>query len=126
MFTKMDKKILTISVITLVIILALVFLAYKYIDSIGTQIENTAGGASTETQIDQQSSNEQDAMISAPQIEIEADSVSGSNNGGLTICLDECGNGVCQAVDEECLDQDNNLNCVCAENFEDCPQDCVN
>lgn len=39
--------------------------------------------------------------------------------GGLFICADECGDGICQT--DVCTD---NFNCPCLETPEDCPQDC--
>lgn len=40
---------------------------------------------------------------------------------GLFICLDKCGDGVCQTADLLCTDK---LNCPCVESRDNCPSDC--
>ncbi len=95
MFTKIDKKILIILAIAFVIILALGFLVYKYLNFSGVEVENSAGGVKTESEL---------------------------NKGAVTVCLDECGNGKCQKLDPGC--DVGSLNCICAETPQDCPQDC--
>jgi flagellar basal body-associated protein FliL len=123
MFTKIDKKVLIILIIALIAILASVFLIYKYIGSSKNDVENTVGG-STEEQTNKENlsgDNNDDNLI--PQIEIEAEGVAnGSNNGGmLTVCVEKCGDGVCQETNEKCQ---NSLNCACPETSDKCPQDC--
>lgn len=44
-----------------------------------------------------------------------------NNQGGLIICRDDCGDGVC--ITNTCTDD---MNCPCSETLEDCPQDCGN
>ncbi|OGZ73415.1 MAG: hypothetical protein A2998_01310 [Candidatus Staskawiczbacteria bacterium RIFCSPLOWO2_01_FULL_37_25b] len=125
MFTKIDKKILITSVIIFVIILSAAFLFYKYIGSVGTEIENTAGGSNTETQTERQSSDEENITDSAPQVEIQAEPITGdSNSQGFSICLDECGDGICLETDPDCGKDKNNLTCICPETPQECPQDC--
>jgi len=123
MFMKIDKKILIILIIALIAILASAFLIYKYIGSNKTGMENTAEG-SAEEQINQENlsgDSNNDNLI--PQIEIEAEGITnGSNNGGtLTVCVEKCGDGVCQETNEKCQ---NSLNCACPETPDKCPQDC--
>jgi len=124
MFTKIDKKVLIILIITLIIILASVFLIYKYIGSGKTGVENTTGGVSTEEQKNQEnSSKDNNTDDSTPQVEIKAEGITGdpSNGGMLIVCVDKCGDGVCQPAGTACVDS---LNCICAETKADCPGDC--
>lgn len=117
MFTKIDKKVLTILIIALIVILVSTFLIYKYISSSKTGVENTAGGVNTEEQKNQEN-------LLTPQIEIEAEAVTGDSSSGgmLIVCLDKCGDSICQKIDEKCQSQ--SLNCICPETKEECPQDC--
>lgn len=45
-----------------------------------------------------------------------------SNKGVLLICVDKCGDQICQKSDPNC--DFNTLGCTCSETAEDCPQDC--
>lgn len=45
-----------------------------------------------------------------------------AKQGGLVICSDKCGDGICQTEDLQC--QGGDLNCICSETRQDCPQDC--
>jgi hypothetical protein len=103
-FSKIDKKVLTIIIILLVILLA-IFCFYKYMANQKLDVRSTAGGVNIEN------------------IEIEQGGaqIEGGDAGGLTICLDKCGDGLCQKTDPQCQ---NSLNCICPESNEDCPQDC--
>ncbi|TSC94499.1 MAG: hypothetical protein CEN87_468 [Parcubacteria group bacterium Licking1014_1] len=98
MFSKIDKKVLITLIIVLAVILLVSFFAYKYFKEIKITVEDSAGGAN----------------IEAPEIEIEP-------QPGLFICADKCGDGLCQTSDPECKD---NMNCVCPETKEECPEDC--
>ena len=44
------------------------------------------------------------------------------SKGGLHICADKCGDGVCQRVDLEC--SKDSVNCICQEDINECPEDC--
>ena len=80
--------------------------------------ENSNDAANTENLLENQDNN-------VPQFQIEEGGIQaqGENGGGgLTVCLDKCGDNVCQEA-EECADE-SSLNCVCLENAEECPQDC--
>ena len=46
-----------------------------------------------------------------------------NENSVLLVCVDKCGDGVCQEVATDC--KEGNLNCACLENITDCPQDCL-
>lgn len=52
-------------------------------------------------------------------VEVKTD---GNNSGGLLICADQCGDGICQEKDLSC--KEGNLNCICPETKDDCPKDC--
>jgi len=114
MFSKIDKKVLGILVIALLIILVIGLFAYKYISNNSSpEIQNTAGGVQT---------NDQES----PQVQIGPDDIqvqTGSSGGSLSVCLDECGNGICQQADNDCSMNDS-MNCVCPESAQDCPNDC--
>lgn len=43
---------------------------------------------------------------------------------GLYVCADRCGDNICQFADPECGEENTNLNCICPETNQDCPQDC--
>jgi hypothetical protein len=109
----MNKKFLIASIIVLAVILVAGLLAYKYI-GLAPKVENSLGGAEIE-------SPAQEQTISTPQTSTQ----SGTQNvGSLTICVDKCGDGACQVADTECGKNDNNLNCICPESPQDCPEDC--
>ena len=97
----MEKKILIISIVIIIAALgAAGFFAY---------VQNSISGTDN-----------------APQVQVQAEgAVTQSDNGAgmLLVCVDKCGDGVCQKSDPECKD---NLNCVCLETPQDCPQDCKN
>lgn len=122
----MNKKSLIILIAVIVIILLAGAGVYLYFQAPAPSVENSAGGAETtqkeekEGVVDGQnkaSENQQyDAQIGGIKVE-------GGNSGGLTVCSDRCGDGVCQQADPDC-GAGNNLNCVCPETKDDCPQDC--
>ena len=104
MFTKIDKKVLIIGAAFLILLLLGGFFVYKYLTQIRTEAGNVNDGVNT--------NNEN----TTPGIEIN-----GENEGGLFICSDKCGDGICQQTAEEECD---NLNCTCKEDKQECPQDC--
>lgn len=111
-FSKIDKKILIILIAVVVAILLIVFVAYKYILSPGIKVQNSAGGAQTEKQTQQ------------VQVQVGGVGAQGTNGGGtLSVCIDKCGDGICEKTDPNCS-ADNNLNCICPETPQECPQDC--
>lgn len=105
MLSKIDKKVVVIAVVFLVLLLVGGVFAYKYLTDIRTEVENTNGSENIENQNSEGEAN----------IEIE-----GGTQNGLIICSDKCGDGICQPPEEKC----DNLNCICKEDKQECPQDC--
>ena len=102
------KKIIIISVVILAVILIGGFGAYK-LWLAGSDVQNAGDQEPVNTQ-------EDSSEFGAPDIDYEVE-----GGGGLVICSDKCGDGVCQSTeDKECK----NVNCVCLENRAECPQDC--
>lgn len=62
------------------------------------------------------------AIEEAPQIEVKAIPETENGGGLLMVCVDKCGDGICQKAETAC--EGGNLNCVCFETPVDCPQDC--
>ncbi len=119
MLLKIDKKVLLILIVVLAIIMLFGFAAYKYLSKPVAEVQNSAGGAEINEQVGQDSSSSSGGQNSeAPDAQIET----GDRGGGLIICADQCGNGVCQGQDLEC--PKNSLNCICPETPQECPQDC--
>lgn len=114
MFSKIDKQVIIVLIVLVVVAVLAGVMVYQYIAGSGPEIENTTGGATTDNNTD----NTQ-IQISAPEIQVEAE----NGVGELIICLDECGNGVCQEKDLRCVEK-TDMNCICPETPQDCPQDC--
>jgi len=120
MFSKIDKKVLTVSVIILVLVFLIAIAFYNNLNKINApQVENSVGGANTlapaENQITQP---EQQVQTAQPGIQVE---IEGENGGGsLSVCEVKCGDGVCQKEGDGC---DAGV-CICAETAKDCPEDC--
>lgn len=118
-FLKIDKKVLVIVGVILIVVLIASFFTYKY----SKDLEKTLP------------SNEMEVKIEAPRVEVITPSKDQPNTNqpnnmpqvqlvpdeSLTVCLDKCGDGVCQSAGIIC---EENLNCICAETKLDCPQDC--
>lgn len=49
MFSKIDKKVLIVSIIALAVVLLAGFFVYKYLNLVNTKVENSAGGVQTES-----------------------------------------------------------------------------
>lgn len=103
----MNKKILIVFIIGLIAFTAAGFFVFKYSREVKTAVENSANTEEEESGLE---------IIGSPQAEIET-----TQGVGLFVCVDKCGDGVCQLSDPECED---NLNCVCGETKEECPADC--
>jgi len=61
----------------------------------------------------------------SPSVHVEAGgfTAEGTNGAGsFTICLDKCGDSICQKEDTACTPGD--FNCTCHETPKECPQDC--
>jgi len=115
MFVKIDKKILIISVILLILILVFGFVSYKYLFRDSYRAINEPSGQKIEQSNPSLKFNPQNQGVELKEA---------NNIKGLTVCLDKCGDGICQKKDPNC--EDENLNCVCAEDYEDCLKDCPN
>lgn len=122
-FSKIDKKVLIILIIAVAVILLVGFMLYKSVADSANGPQNLTGGAQTENGV---LGDENKPADNTPQIEIKADGVQaqgGTGTGMLTVCLDKCGDGICQATDSYCS-ENNSLNCICVETPQECPQDC--
>jgi len=109
----MDKKVFKILIIVVVAVSLAGLGTYFYLASSGIKVKNATGGVQT------QGNN------AAPvQIEVGGVKAGGeSGQGLLSVCMDKCGDDVCQKTDPNC-GEGGNLNCVCPETPQDCPQDC--
>jgi len=120
MFTKIDKKILIILIIAVVVILLTGFVIYKYTSSSEVKVQNSAGGAQTEINTPQpKEDNSQQVQIDVGGIDAQKE----NEKGIMSVCLDKCGDNICQKTDPNCSG-DNNLNCICPETPQECSQDC--
>ena len=115
LFSKTDKKVLIILIVVLVVILLLGFAIYKYVAGSVDRVRNSVGGVETE----QKSNNTPQVQIQAGGVQVQGE----SGGGMLSVCLDKCGDGICQEADLSC-GESNNLNCICPETQQECPQDC--
>lgn len=100
-FLKIDKKILIILSIILIAVLIAGFFVYKYSKEVKTKVEN----------IEKET----------PSVNSENQQAETNPQPDFTVCIDKCGDGVCQPAGAVC---DNNLNCTCPETKTDCPSDC--
>lgn len=120
----MNKKIFTYLVIITIIIVAVIFFVYQYMVNKNIEVENYTGGISTENQSSQIQNDDGTQEVPGDLddsniIDIQAE---GDNGGGtFSVCLDKCGDGVCQTSSAGCQD---GLNCTCIETPQDCSQDC--
>lgn len=96
---KMSKNIMLIGAVILVLILGAIFLAYQY---------NLFGINKSQTE-NQEVQNVPDFGTT-------------SASAFLMVCVDKCGDNVCQDTVSTC--QENDLNCTCQETKQECPQDC--
>lgn len=120
--TKIDKKVLVILIVVLALVLLIGFAAYKYLTKSASSVQNSIGGANTENQNPADSGENQSDGIPSVQVQLQA--VGGAEeDDGFSVCLDKCGDGQCQASDSGC-DRANNMNCICPETAQECPQDC--
>lgn len=125
-FSKVDKKVLIILIVVLVAILLVGFMVYQYVAGSNVKVQNLTGGAQTEKKSNNAFGDQNKTATNAPQAQIEIGGVQaqGDTGGGtLSVCLDKCGDGICQKTDSNC-GKDNNLNCICPEIPQECPQDC--
>lgn len=125
-FSKLDKKTLFILVIILIVILLVSFMVYKYVAGFKTGAQNLSSGTQIQKGSDKISSGSAGSIANNQQVQIEVGGVQAEGNtglGALSVCLDKCGDGICQKTDPNCS-KNNNLNCICPETPQECPQDC--
>lgn len=115
MLMNTNKKIL----ITVVIVCALLvvgFFAFSYVNQPKSDVQDNN---TTSIQEEIQQENTQDSQVQfgsdSPSVEIET-----VQEGGLLVCADKCGDGICQESKNKC----DSLNCICLEDKQECPQDC--
>ncbi|OGZ64579.1 MAG: hypothetical protein A3A98_03425 [Candidatus Staskawiczbacteria bacterium RIFCSPLOWO2_01_FULL_40_39] len=118
MFAKINKRVLIIGAISLVAFLAIGLAFYLYLFSAKPEAEDTNIG---HVEIP---SEDEDSNASPSESGIEIIEKEGSPKGGLTICADKCGNGICENKEEDLKCKDGSPNCVCPESLQVCPQDC--
>jgi len=120
MFTDIDKKILiTISTLLILLLMGGFFIyVYFYFAQIKSGIQDVNESPNTQEVQQENSQNSQDQInTDSPFIEIETET---EDQSGFLVCVDKCGDGVCQQGEERC----DNLNCICREDKQECPQDC--
>ena len=112
------KKIFII--IGVVLALAGGFLLYNYVSNNSTQPNDfTEQTTDTNANLNQNPNGEANVKLEENGITAEGT----GNQGFLTVCRDQCGDGICQINTNDCKDDDA-LNCVCVETPQDCPRDC--
>lgn len=101
----MNKKIILILIITFAVFFIAGVLIFQYINKIDSA-ENRSADA-VENLESNQSSMEKTEPVEKPK-------------GSLSICMDKCGDGICQISNEDCGE----IDCICLETPQDCPKDC--
>jgi hypothetical protein len=126
MISKIDKKTLVIATVAIIILLLAGFSTYRHMANVAPETGNYVGENQTE----------QTPIITPvitgspvpllPQVQIKPGDVQiegGDGKGSFSVCLDRCGDNICQTTDPNCA-PGNNLSCVCEETHQSCPQDC--
>lgn len=110
----MNKKILLIIILLVVVLVIAGYLGFNYYKEVnkGEDIQENLENDTSSDIIDN--------PVQIQDIQVNND---GDNPRGLLVCVDACGDGVCQRAGDPCGDA-GNLNCSCAETPQDCPQDC--
>ena len=119
----MDKKIIIIITVTAIIFISIAgFFAYNYINHFNDKAEQQmpSGDDQQENLPKENISGNNDSQKADPPIDVKTEKPKGS----FTICVDQCGDRICQSESIDC--SNNNLNCICPENYSECPQDCPN
>lgn len=119
------KKNLIILVLSLAILSVALFFAYTYYVKAPSSldIQNNEYQQDAEPMVQPQENNPEDSVPQV-QIDIQGAQTQGENNqGSFSVCLDKCGDNICQESDPDC--GKSNLNCICPETNEDCPEDCL-
>ena len=114
----MNKKILIGAIVLVIIVLFLlgIFVFKNYF-----QKQNI-----TQNPINTQNTEQPSVNNDIPSIQIETqggtiNTQGASGQGGLIVCMDKCGDGICQKTDPNCKD---GSACICPETNNDCPKDC--
>ncbi len=115
----MSKKNIIILIIILIIIGLGAFYSYKMLSA----PKNDLTQSTASNTLDENNSTTEPQQDSGAQIEVQDDSGNVVDNNSLNVCVDQCGDGVCQTTDPECS-LTHYLNCICLENAQTCPQDC--
>lgn len=115
----MDKKLIIIGIVVVVLVLGgLAIWKYSINNNASPTPESNANVEPSPAPADQGDNN--------IQVQVDGISAKGSDGngvqGGLIICVDKCGDGICQKADTTC--PAGSSNCVCAETKNDCSQDC--
>jgi hypothetical protein len=111
MLSKIDKKTLAIAAIAVIILLLAGFSIYRYMAGVTPVITPVITASPTPV---------------IPQVQIQPGDMQvegGEGKGSFSVCLDRCGDNICQTTDPNCA-PGNNLSCVCEETHQSCPQDC--
>jgi len=109
-----NKKVVIALVVVLAVVAVAVFLIFKYTSSPReTAPQDFAGAVNSGNK-----NSEPESQVNIEGMEVETEG--GSSGGGLIVCLDKCGDGICQKSDSAC----EGMNCVCPETPQECPQDC--
>ena len=118
----MDKKIIIIIIIAAVLILVTGFLAYSYFNGFndGAEKQMPAQNYQQEELPKENINGNNDGQKTGAQTDIETNKPKGS----FTICVDNCGDRICQKPESIGDCSENSLNCSCPENYSECPQDC--
>ena len=120
----MNKKTIILGIV-IIIVIALgggLAIYYKNVSETGGAMEEIEATNETEAISETEATGAINENGAAPQIEVKAVPDSENSGGSLTVCLDKCGDGICQKTVSVC--EGGNLNCVCVETQADCPQDC--
>lgn len=120
----MNRKTSIILSIILVVLVLSGLAFYQY------SVSNTKGNLKEENNSENIEPTNSDSNQNNNEIQVQAEGVTveSSNNmgntgtqGGLIVCVDKCGDGICQE-DNTCDPE--KFNCVCQETVLECPQDC--
>lgn len=115
---KINKKVVVVLIIVLAVIVIAGIILLKQFSDNRANVQNSAGGATIEN-VEQ---NQEESEVQAEFGDIEIETQGSSSSGGLSICMDKCGDNICQAKDEAC--PEGSFNCPCEETPAECPQDC--
>ena len=118
---KINKKVLIISLVVLVLVVVVAggLLAYKSIKINNPQIQEKKN-----TENKNAENKNADNKVVVPDVQVQVNTKDTSKDQAfLTVCLDNCGDGICQKIDTTC---EGSGNCICPETFKDCPKDCPN